>query len=71
MAQRQQNQDTPDFIEVQRHLAGVAYPAEKDDLIEAARDNDAPDHIMEILDDLDERVFEGPVEVTKAITRSD
>ena len=71
MAQRKQSHDMPDFIEVQKHLAGVSYPAEKYDLIEAARDNEAPDHIMEILDVLDDRVFDGPAEVRKAVTRSD
>jgi hypothetical protein len=70
MAQRKQSQDMPDFIEVQKHLAGVSYPAEKDDLIEAARDNEAPDHIMEILEGLEDREFDGPAEVTKAVTRS-
>ena len=69
MAQRNQSQDMPDFIEVQKHLAGVNYPAEKADLIEAARSNDAPDHIMEILQGLEDRAFDGPAEVTKAVTR--
>jgi hypothetical protein len=43
MAQSKRSQNMPDFIEVQKHLAGVSYPAEKDDLIEVARGNDAPD----------------------------
>jgi hypothetical protein len=71
MAKSKRSQDMPDFIEVQKHLAGVSYPAEKDALIEVARGNDAPAHILEILEGLDDRSFDGPAEVTKAVTRAD
>lgn len=55
-------------IEVQRHLKGVSYPATREELLEAARDEDAPPDVEEALEALpeDER-FDGPDEVVEAI----
>ena len=37
-------------IDVQRHLKGVSYPASRDDLVSAARDNGASDEIVSALE---------------------
>ena len=51
-------------IEIQKHLKGVDYPASKDSLIDLARDNQAPDEVVDELEDgLDEEEYESPAEV--------
>ncbi|MBX6313695.1 MAG: DUF2795 domain-containing protein [Isosphaeraceae bacterium] len=52
--------------DVQEYLKGVDYPATKDDLIAAARNNGAPDSILDILQRLPGDRFEGPPGVMKA-----
>jgi uncharacterized protein DUF2795 len=59
---------TVDPIEVQRHLKGVAYPATRDELLEVAREEDAPPEVEEALEELpEEERFDGPDEVMEAI----
>ncbi|UGB38715.1 DUF2795 domain-containing protein [Frateuria soli] len=50
---------------VQKYLSGVDYPAEKQDLIEAARRNDAPDEVMQTIRKLPEDNYGGPQDVMK------
>jgi hypothetical protein len=61
--------DNPSFIEVQKYLAGVDYPATKDQLMEAARGNKASDEVLDLLDGLPDREFEGPTGVSEAVAR--
>jgi hypothetical protein len=68
---KQSSRNTPTFIEVQKHLSGIHYPAEKADLIGTARDHEAPDDIIELLESLEERTYESPAEVSKAVARAD
>lgn len=51
---------------LQKYLAGVSYPASKDDLISTARRNSAPDEIMDAIGRLPKDKFEGPQEVQRA-----
>jgi len=50
---------------VQKYLSGVGYPADKQDLIEAARRNDAPDEVMQTIRKLPEEHYGGPQDVMK------
>ena len=50
---------------VQKYLSGVSYPAEKQDLIECARKNDAPDEVMQTIRKLPEDHYGGPQDVMK------
>jgi hypothetical protein len=55
-------------IEVQRHLKDVSYPATREELLEAARSEDAPPDVEEALEALPEdSQFDGPDEVMEAI----
>lgn len=50
--------------EVQKALKGADYPASRDDLIEVARENDAPDDVIDELEEnLDEEEYESPAAV--------
>jgi hypothetical protein len=54
-------------IEVQKHLSGVDYPASKDEVIATAESNDAPQEIIEALQQTGAARFEGPDDVMAAL----
>ena len=54
-------------IDVQKHLSGVEYPASKEDLVSHARDGDAPEEVLDTLQALPDRDYDGPTEMTKAV----
>ncbi|MEU8363933.1 DUF2795 domain-containing protein [Nonomuraea sp. NPDC048882] len=59
----------PNPIDLQRHLSMVDYPASKDDLIDAAREQDADEDIIEALEAMPDRQYDGPNAVSQAINR--
>lgn len=63
--------DNPDFIEVQKYLSGVDYPASRDDLIKAARDNGAGDAVVSLLEGIADREYDGPTGVSEAVAGND
>jgi hypothetical protein len=54
---------------VQSYLAGLSYPAKKQDLLATAKGNGAPGEVIEIIQDLDDEEYGGPQEVMKAYGR--
>jgi len=54
-------------IELQKHLKGADYPASKEDLIDLAERNGAPDEIVEALQATDSEQFDGPDDVQAAL----
>lgn len=56
---------------VQKYLSGVHYPAGKDQLIDAARHNKAPDEVLDTIRNLPYDEFNGPQEVMKAYGEED
>lgn len=54
-------------IEVQKHLGGVSYPAQRDELVDAARGNGAGDDIVQALQSLPGQSYDGPDQVMKAL----
>jgi len=57
----------PKAIEVQKALKGIKYPADKQGLIKQAKQNNANEDIMGILEELKENEFKNPAEVSKAV----
>ena len=57
-------------IEAQRYLKGVDYPASKEELISTARDNGAPQEMIDDLESVDQEQFDGPSAVQQAFSRS-
>jgi hypothetical protein len=54
----------PSPTEVQKALKGADYPASRESLIELARDNEAPDEVLDELEEnLGEDEYESPAEV--------
>ena len=60
--------DNPTPIELQRYLGGVDYPASRDDLVAAARENGAPDDLVSALENSGTDSFDSPTDVSKAVS---
>ncbi|WP_433442231.1 DUF2795 domain-containing protein [Nonomuraea sp. CA-141351] len=56
-------------IELQKHLGGVDYPANKQDLIRAAREHNASQEIIKALETIPDRDYDGPNAVSAAVTK--
>ena len=52
-------------IETQKALKGMDYPAGKQAILEKARENSAPQEIMQILEDIPDREYENAADVSK------
>jgi hypothetical protein len=58
-----------EFIEVQKALGGISYPASKDQLIKHAKGNSASTDILAVLRDIPDQEYDGPNEVSKAVVK--
>ena len=56
---------------IQRHLRGVSYPADLEDLVAQAEENDAPSEVMAVIETLEERTYDGPADVAGALGDED
>lgn len=54
-------------IELQKALKGVDYPASKQDLMKALDSNGASDNVRNALEQLPDKSFETPADVTEAV----
>lgn len=54
-------------IEVQKHLKGIDYPANKEDIIKHAEKQGADEELRSLLEELPENEYETPTDVNKAI----
>lgn len=54
-------------IEVQKHLKGIDYPVDKENLIKHAQAHGADEQLQALLQELPEDEFETPADVSKAI----
>jgi hypothetical protein len=61
------NQVSP--IELQKHLAGVDYPASKDDLVNRASKQGAGDDVIEVLQRIPDREYDGPNAVSAEFSK--
>ena len=57
-------------IEAQKYLKGMSYAASRQDVIEHARSNDAPQEMIDDLENDSQDRFENPDEVQKAFSKS-
>jgi hypothetical protein len=56
----------PNPIQMQKFLGGIDYPAGKGELVEHARSAGADDAVLEHLEALPDRTFDGPNAVSQA-----
>lgn len=59
-----------DFIEVQKYLSGMDYPASKQDLVAHAEKNGAPKEVVEELRRLPDEEYDGPNRVSSAVAHT-
>jgi Protein of unknown function (DUF2795) len=57
-------------ISLQKHLKGTNYPASKEDLVRRARSNDAPDDVMQQIQQLPQNTYGSPADVMRAFGQS-
>src|SRR5947209_3563148 len=57
----------PTFIEVQKYLRGVDYPADRDTLIEHAQHQGAPGEVVDALRSLDDRTYDAPNDISEQV----
>ena len=56
-------------IEAQKYLKGVEYPATKEEILSTARENGAPQEMIDDVQSLDQEEFDGPSAVQQAFSR--
>jgi hypothetical protein len=61
----------PSPIEAQKYLSGQDYPADKQDLLERAKENKADEKVMYFLERIPDRTYDGPNGVSQEIGRLD
>lgn len=54
-------------IAVEKYLKGIKFPADKDQLLDCAEQNNAPDSVLKAIEGLADINFYSPVEISKAI----
>lgn len=59
----------PNPVQMQKFLGGVDYPAGRDELVEHARSAGADDAVLEHLQALPDRTFDGPNAVSQSFAR--
>jgi hypothetical protein len=62
------NQASP--IELQKHLSGVNYPASKDELIDRAQQQGADSSVLDALQQIPDREYDGPNAVSAEFSKN-
>lgn len=52
---------------VEKYLSGMHYPAEKQKLIDCARNKNAPNDVIDLINKLPEKTYTSPIDITKEI----
>lgn len=58
-------------ISIEKYLKDANYPASKQDLVKCAKDNNAPENVMNILNKMSDKKYNSPVDITKEMKHSD
>ena len=61
---------TPNPIQMQKYLGGLDYPAGRDDIVAHARQNGADDDVVQHLEALPDRTYDGPNAVSKEFSNT-
>ncbi len=54
-------------VQVQKFLKGVDYPADKNELIQAAKDEGADENVISMLESLPDEQYQTPADLSQAI----
>lgn len=56
-------------IAVEGFLKGIHYPTDKSNLVDRAKQNKAPENIMNILNRLEKNEYKSPIDVSKEVSK--
>lgn len=54
--------------EVEKYIKGIDFPCDKDELIQHARDNDAPDEVLSMMQEFPEQEYGSAVDVARGVS---
>lgn len=63
------SQTAPSPIEVQKYLHGLEYPAQRAEIIDKAEEEGADDEILNLLQQLPDKEYESPIELSSAVAK--
>ncbi|HOY10992.1 MAG TPA: DUF2795 domain-containing protein [Candidatus Paceibacterota bacterium] len=63
----EESNDDIGSVVAQQYLSGINYPAKKEDLVNHAKSQNAPQDVIDTLEDLPDREYGGPTDVSSAI----
>ncbi|MBV9844807.1 MAG: DUF2795 domain-containing protein [Kutzneria sp.] len=63
--------DKPNPIQMQKFLAGIDYPASRDDIVEHARSQGADNEVLTTLNAIPDKTYNGPNAVSQAFSKTD
>jgi predicted transcriptional regulator len=69
LAQKRQQRFNVSPAQVEKSLKGTHFPAEKQDLIQKAKENNANKDVLEVLENMPDKQFNSPVDISKAMGR--
>jgi predicted transcriptional regulator len=69
LAQKRQQRFNVSPAQVEKSLKGTHFPAEKQDLIQKAKENNANQDVLEVLENMPDKQFNSPVDISKAMGR--
>ncbi len=67
LAQKQQKRFNVSPAQVEKSIKGTHFPAQKQDLIQRARENQANQDVLEVLENMPDKQFNSPVDISKAM----
>ena len=62
-----QKSDKPNPIQIQKFLGGIDYPADRATLVEKAKENGADENVMKVLNQLGDKRYNSPNDVSEEI----
>ncbi len=65
MAEHGQSSVSP--AEIERHLGGIDYPASKQELVQHAREQNAPEEVTQVLDRMPDQEYGSAADVAKGV----
>ena len=54
---------------VERYLNGINFPADKENLIKQAQENQVPEDVLQVLNQFEDKEYESAIDVSKEVGR--
>jgi len=67
LAQKRQKRFNVSPAQVEKSIKGTHFPAQKQDLIQRARENHANQDVLKVLENMPDKQFNSPVDISKAM----